>query len=145
MNKKQITKLSKKLVSYKYNSFKLLAENDLDLIGEGNDRIAVEIRNKCFKIPKKERGIIQNQNEVDTWKNEGLIKPILMPVIGYDSDYLWISMPIGEQSTSEKDLSEIVDYLKKKNYNKSDITSENIVKYQGEIKICDYGFLQVNK
>lgn len=94
-----MTKLKDTYLS-KYN---IIENNDDDVLGEGGNAKVVRVDDKksheCFALKRlqqrsKEK-ITRFQEEIDIMANNGDIEGV-MPIIDYDKDNLWYTMPIAE-------------------------------------------------
>jgi hypothetical protein len=72
------------------NMMKAYADSFLSVLGEGSSRIAYSLTSgKVLKIALNEKGIAQNNTEMDVFTNP-TTRPMISKIIDYDSDYRWI-------------------------------------------------------
>lgn len=120
-----------------------------DIIGSGKGRNTFDMDilrhpNYVLKLAtfdSKYDGVEQNKYEAKTWESATeKQKQFLVPVITHGKDYYWLIMEKGNTNTkgtyewrrkAKTHLEGIVW--------KEDIREENIVKLNGELKLCDYG------
>lgn len=152
LNKQKYNKISKNL--YYNNKY----PEELDIIGEGNSRIAAKIKSECvnnkeerwggdyycLKLAKQNSqgysdGVFQNRKEYNTYYNElkENSKQYFSPILDYNSNFLWVLHPYMEEP--EKNVKEFCSKVRCKTH-AVDICRENIKSYEGTLYVIDYGF-----
>lgn len=127
-------------------------------IGRGSGRLVYtyESTNNVFKISRpynrhRSDGVIQNTVEVFAY-NELIrgseYEELFLPVIDFDRDFLWVSMPEGKRVNDEKKIMQAVNRVHRKVdwLDRFDVSTETrqFVYWDGSIRLADYGQFTVD-
>jgi hypothetical protein len=130
-----------------------LTEFNWTWIGKGSGRLVYthESTNNAFKISRpynrhRSDGVIQNTVEVFAY-NELIrgseYEELFLPVVDFDRDFLWVSMPEGERVNDGRKIRRAANRVHRKvNWlDRFDVSAETrqFVYWNGSIRLADYG------
>lgn len=121
--------------------FELAEDSGLTHIGTGSRRYVFEVPGKNTVVKFSGGNVVENKREAEAWREAPAdLRPALLPVEQYATDYSWIIMPKAQPvSVSPADMRTLRDKFRESDWNCKDKNPENIGRYQGELVLFDYG------
>lgn len=121
-----------------------------DTLGSGRGRIVIDLDiagypNLVVKLATPDAqydGRRQNRQEIDIWRSASAEeREFLVPVLESGPDGYWLIMKQGDNKSGSPpyDWKSEAEYVLSDIIWEEDIREENIVKLNGEYRICDYG------
>lgn len=134
------------LIESKAVTQSLFEENDLRVIGEGQERIAAIptrdglIDGDCVFKFERDRPPDQNIGEFSNWEAapQG-VRQVLAPVSEIGPEGRWLVMPRAEELGDPVGLVVVETVLENNNWSCRGLTTENIGVFDGDPKAIDYG------
>lgn len=130
-----------------------LTEFNWRFIGRGSGRFVYThgSTNNAFKISRpstnhRSDGVIQNTVEVFAYHesiSDSKYEELFLPIIDFDEDFLWVSMPKGERINNPDELQKAVNKIHREVdwLDRFDVSTETrqFVRWNGSIRLADYG------